>query len=72
MGALPVSKKERCREGKTKTIQLSIAAVLRIFSPQEGVEPGLAQDGCLWRLPSYYANHSATPAGINKTHIHSI
>ena len=31
---------------------------------QAGFEPGSGQDGNLWRLSSYYANHSATMAGF--------
>ena len=32
--------------------------------PRAGFEPGSELDGCLWRLPSYRSNHSATMAGF--------
>ena len=35
------------------------------FVSQAGFEPGSAQDGCLWRLPTYYANPSATMSGLS-------
>ena len=31
-----------------------------MFMTRTGFKPGSAQDCCLWRLPIYYANHSAT------------
>ena len=37
------------------------------FNPERGFKPGSVQDGCFWRLPSYFANHSATTAGCTLT-----
>ena len=34
------------------------------YMPQAGFESGSEQDGCLWRLPSYRSNHSATIASL--------
>ena len=34
------------------------------LSPEQGFKYGSVQDGCFWRLPSYYANFLVTMAGV--------